>query len=164
VVLDTQAVVQGLQVVVVAAGESAHRQVHTGWGLGGVIGDGNGGGVEGKGFALYLLLSIRAQTVRAGPPYRLEDADGIPLANIMEQQVRANQSSKAGPYYRDPLTWLFHAKIGVDVSCVELWCCCLLGRHDGQTSNRRMSSAAARLQSQNRHRPPLPNLIANANW
>jgi hypothetical protein len=63
--------------------------------------------------------------------YRLEDPNGISLAGIVEQQVRANKPGKARAYDGDLLAWLLHAEVAVDVSRVELESCGLLLRRHG---------------------------------
>lgn len=132
-----QVVVQGLEVVVVAARKGAHGQIHAGRSiLGGSIGEGDGGGVEGERFSLELLLSVEApERVGMGVrrPYRLEDPDGISLADVVEQQVRANKPSKARPYYCDSLARVLHDGTVVGVSCGKLSCCCL-ANHDVKSS------------------------------
>jgi hypothetical protein len=94
--------------------------------------------------------------------YRLEDPNGISLAGIVEQQVRANKPGKARAYDGDLLAWLLHAEVAVDVSGVELESCGLLFT-TAWRANRPMSSADP-LQSQNSHRPSLPKWIAYSNW
>lgn len=160
-----QVVVQGLEVVVVAARKGAHGQIHAGRSiLGGSIGEGDGGGVEGEGFSLELLLSVEAPErvgmgVGVRRPYRLEDPDGISLADVVEQQVRANKPSKARPYYCDSLARVLHVGTMVGVSCGELSCCCL-AKHDVKSTFGLGCSAAVSEQASSVY-PSLRTLIDN---
>lgn len=160
-----QVVVQGLEVVVVPARKGAHGQVHAGRSiLGGSIGEGDGGGVEGEGFSLELLLSVEAPErvgmgVGVRRPYRLEDPDGISLADVVEQQVRANKPSKARPYYCDSLARVLHDGTVVGVSCRELSCCCLT-KYDVKSTFGLGCSAAVSEQASSVY-PSLRTLIDN---